>query len=325
MSGKVCRRLTEGCVKVSLVILLSFLLPRMIPGSPLFVTSDAHALNALLPAETFGTFREYFAPGRPLWEQFAIYLGHLCRLDLGYSFFYRLPVAKVIGARLGWTLFLSLTSVFIAAGLGMSLGVRLAVDEKQRLGEFAFRFVSLWQAVPVFVTAILFQVVACYRLGWLPAGGAYAPDAAGEGIVFVADVIRHALLPLTVLILAEMPGIFMLTYQVCRRISREHFVEMAYYLNIGEQERQDHYVLRNALPELLSKLNIQFLYAISGVLFVEAVFSYPGMGMLLRVAASARDYPLLQGLLLLLGLYGVMVNFLFSLVLQWASPRFHHD
>lgn len=320
------RQMLKGGLSVCLIVLISFALPRLIPGSPLFAAqTDLHALNSLLPEETFRAFSDYYAPDKSMGEQLMLYLGHLLRFDLGYSFYFRLPVTEVITARIAWTVFLALVSLIIAALIGVLSGVNLALAKNARRGKLALRFFSLCQSLPVFVTAIILQIIFCYRLGWLPSSGAYTPGAAVDGPAFIFDIAVHALLPLAILVVAEVPGIFLLTYSVSTRIRRAQYVEMAYYLNLSDKVVRHNYVLRNALPEVLSKLNIQFLYAVSGILFVEAVFSYPGMGTLLRIAASSRDYPLLQGILLCSGLYGLVVNWLFVLATKKISPQVRHD
>ncbi len=97
---------------------------------------------------------------------------------------------------------------------------------------------------------------------------------------------------------------------------------MAYYLNIDETQVHNKFIFKNIVPEILGKLNVQFIYAITGSLFAEAVFSYPGLGQLLKTAASGRDYPLIQGILILVCLYGLAVNLLFELILKNNTEKY---
>lgn len=312
----------KSLVYMLLILMFSFVLPRLIPGSPLFISdSDIYALNASLPEEAFNSFKEYYNPELPVSEQFLIYVKHLGTMDLGRSFYYKLPVIDLITSRISWTLFLSFVSIGISSLLGIPLGLYYAVKEAGG-GTFLLRIFTGLQAVPVFVLAIIFQMIFCFNLNLFPSSGAYTPGITTSSPGFAADVISHSVIPLLVLITVELPPIFILTYNICSKTKHEPYVEMAHYYNIREGFINYNYILKNSLPEILSKMNIQFLYAISGILFVEAVFSYPGLGSLLRAAAFSRDYPLLQGILLFTGGYGIVVNIVFEAIIKKVNPRF---
>lgn len=314
--------ITKSLVYLLIILAFSFVLPRLIPGSPLFISdSDVYALNASLPEEAFNSFKEYYNPERSVSEQFIIYVKHLGIMDLGRSFYYKLPVIDLITSRIFWTFLLSFVSIGISSGLGIPLGLYYAVKEGGR-GTVLLRIFTGFQAVPVFVLAIVFQMIFCFNLNLFPSSGAYTPGITAGSPGFAADVISHSVIPLLVLILAELPPLFILTYNTCSKTKHEPYVEMAHYYNIREGFINYNYILKNSLPEILSKMNIQFLYAISGILFVEAVFSYPGLGSLLRAAAFSRDYPLLQGILLFTGGYGIVVNFVFEAIIKKVNPRF---
>lgn len=312
----------KSLVYLLIILAFSFVLPRLIPGSPLFISdSDVYALNASLPEEAFNSFNEYYNPERPVFEQFLIYAKNLITMDLGRSFYYKLPVIDLITSRIFWTFLLSFVSIGISSGMGIPLGLHYAVKEGGR-GTFLLRIFTGLQAVPVFVLAIVLQMILCFNLNLFPSSGAYTPGIKAGALGFAADVINHSVVPLLILVLVELPPIFILTYNACSRTKYEPYVEMAQYFNVSEGLINYNYILKNSLPEILSKMNIQFLYAISGILFVEAVFSYPGLGSLLRAAAFSRDYPLLQGILLFTGGYGIMVNILFETIIKKVNPRF---
>ena len=97
---------------------------------------------------------------------------------------------------------------------------------------------------------------------------------------------------------------------------------MANYLNIAKEDINRKFIFYNMIPEILGKLNIQFIYAITGSIFVESIFSYPGMGHLLKIATSSRDYPLMQGILLLIAFYGLFVTLIFEFLLKRFTTRY---
>lgn len=315
------KTLKKTIVYVFLVASISFLLPRLIPGSPFFFShSDMNVLNTMMPDDNFTSFVQYYHPDKSVTEQFLLYLKDLLNFDLGRSFYYKLPVSDLLTGHLGWTIFLAFVSIGISSSVGISLGLFFAMKNGVKRVTWLNVFTGL-NSVPVFVIAIVMQMLLSYKFHLFPSSGAYTPGIRVGDAGWIVDVIRHAVLPLGVLVLAELPPTFILTYNTCLRTKNEPYVEMARYFHIEENIIQYKYILKNTLPEILSKMNIQFLYAISGVLFVEVVFSYPGIGTLLKTAAFSRDYPLLQGILLVTGAYGILINLIFELIIKKFNPR----
>ncbi|HBV67717.1 MAG TPA: hypothetical protein DEF04_05710 [Clostridiales bacterium] len=254
------------------ILLLSFILPRIIPGSPLsYAQYDTYILNQSLPEDTFNAFKDYYAPHEPLHKQFVIFIGHLLNFDLGYSFYYRISVIELIAGRLPWTLLLSFSSLIISSFIAISLGIKASLSGKH--SKLRILIMTGIQSMPAFLVAVLIQGILSYKLKLLPAWGAYTPGIEFFIREFYTDVLKHSILPLTTLILCEIPGIYFLTYNSTQKIKKENYVTMAYYLNIDEAQVQNKFIFKNIVPEILGKLNVQFLYAITGSLFAEAVFS----------------------------------------------------
>lgn len=302
-------------IYIFLILLISFILPRIIPGSPLsYAQNDTYILNQSLPEDTFNAFKEYYAPNKPISEQFFIYLYHLTSFDLGYSIFYKMPVISLISGRLPWTLILSFTSLFFSTFIAVSWGIKAALKEKS--DNLKLILMIGIQSMPAFLTAVVIQAIFAYKLKLFPAWGAYTPGIYFFTGKFFIDSLIHMILPLTALIICEVPGIFILTYNSTKKIKKENYVTMSYYLNIDEKQINKKFILKNIIPEILGKLNVQFIYAITGSLFVEAIFAYPGIGQLLKSAAGSRDYPLIQGILILTCFYGLAINFIFEIILK---------
>lgn len=131
----------------------------------------------------------------------------------------------------------------------------------------------------------------------------------------MADVLTHMLLPLIILILSEIPSVAIFAFSSTLRVKQAPFVAFAHYLNIAPMQVKLSFIIKNIVPDLMGKLNIQAIMCIMGSMFVEAVFSYPGLGQLLKNATNYRDYPLMQGILLISCLYGIVVNLIFELIL----------
>ena len=306
---------------IILVVLLSFLLPRIIPGSPLsYSHSDTYILNQSLPEETFNAFTEYYAPNETIIKQLYLYIKNLLSFDLGYSFYYKLPVSFLIMSRLPWTVMLASLSLIISTIIAIKFGIRSSLNNKN--AKLKIGFMLGIQSTPTFLIAVLIQGFLAYKLKLFPAWGAYTPGIEFFTPQFYLDVIKHIALPMLTLVLCEIPGIYILAYNSDQKIKKENYVTMAYYLNIDEKSINRKYILKNIIPEILGKLNIQVIYAITGSLFVESIFSYPGLGQLLKNATSSRDYPLIQGLLILVCMYGLIVSMIFEIILKKNSLKY---
>ncbi len=316
------RMLARNIALLAFLALLGFVLPRLIPGSPLTLTGEeTDALRLGLSSAAVERFAEYYAPDLPWHEQLARYFAQLLRGDLGYSFHYGLSVRELIQSRIGWTLGLSLSAIAIAVVIAIPLGIRLATSAQGRWPQATISVLLILQTLPDFLLAIIGQLVFSYQLGWLPSHGAYTPGLTKADAAYLASVAEHAILPLAVLVVSRVPGLALLTRNVVQAAKREPYVEVARFNGVNEARIRRSYILRNSLPEILGRLNIHLLYAVAGALFVEMVFSYPGLGILLRTAVSARDYPLVQGVFLVTCLYSIIINTLFEFVLAAVNPR----
>ena len=305
-----------------LLMVLGFLLPRLIPGSPLsFSGEEINVLNLRLPEDTFNRFKDYYVPEKPIIYQLLLYFQHLFRGDWGYSFHFGLPVKGIILSRVNLTLFLSITSIFLATSTALPLGAFMAISRNSAWHSFMLMSLVAVQSVPVFLLAILFQMFFAYQLGWFPSFGAYPPGMIPGDPEFVYSLARHSILPLLVLTLSGIPPVAILTRNVVQKVKGEFFVEQAYYFGIRSRIIRIYYILLNSMPEILGRLNIVFLYAVAGALFVEIIFSYPGMGALMKVAVESRDYPLIQGIFLVISLYSITVNLVFEIIFTKINPK----
>lgn len=315
--------LVQNFIFLLLLLAIGFILPRVIPGSPIFSDLDSiHVFNANMPEEAFNRFNEYYAPQKGLLEQFRIYLGHLLRMDLGYSFNFGLPVAEIISGRLGWTLFISIVSILMSYLIAVPIGILSGLKKGRAFDYVSTLFFIIVEAVPIFLIALLLQHKLGYRLRLLPTQGAYPIGIVPGEPGYIRDVLLHGIMPITAVVISMLPSTVILTRNIISRVAREPFVELAYYNNIKPVSIISAYLLKNSMPELLSKLNIQFIYAVAGVMFVEIIFSYPGMGLLLKTAVASRDYCLIQGVFLVVGCFGIGVNTIFGWINSQLFPRY---
>ncbi len=305
-----------------LIILLAFVLPRAIPGSPLFISdSDTHALNSSISRDNFLSFREYCGLDKSLGEQFIIYIKNIFSLNFGYSFYFKEKVITIIRSRIAWTIFLTGLSLVISTIIAIPLALNNSINDSRMRNRVTLRLLSAIQSIPSFLMAITIQLVFSYKLGLFPSSGAYTIGRSYEGFSYILDIFKHMFLPLMALILSSIPSIYIITYNVCKKTLEEDFIKMAYLYKIPIKYIKNKYILRFSLPEIVRKLNIHFLYLISGALFVETVFSYPGMGSLIKISVLNKDYPLIQALIIFIGVYGLVVNIIFDFIIESIKPR----
>ena len=297
-----------------LVIVISFVLPRLIPGSPLNVLAgEGSGYTETVPAALLEAFEQYFSPNEPMHVQFFRYLRNLAHFDLGISLSHRTPVAERIAVSIRWTLQLTIPTIVISTVLGLLLGVSMGLMKKKRGALLVPPLLTL-QSIPTFLMGALAQIVLAYRLRIFPAIGSVTPGMLPGDEGYFLDMLEHMTLPLSILIISEIPAIAIFSYNSTLRVKDMPYVSFAKYMNIDPGKIRWQYIVRNIMPDFLGRLNIQVVTCIVGSLFVETIFSYPGVGSLLRHAINYRDYTLMQGVLLVCSLYGVIVNFLFDIV-----------
>lgn len=309
----VLRLAMKYALYLAVIIFVSFALPRLIPGNPLFLLAGDHGVD--VPSSLLKQFEAYYEPDLPFVKQFVRYLKNLVNFDLGYSFYYKTPVIDRIAGAFKWTMLLSVPALLMSTNIAIAIGVRMGLSEKGRGASWLPPLLAL-QAVPTFLIAALAQTLLGYKWRIFPASGAYTPGMTPQSPGYGLDVLAHMLLPLIILIIAEIPSTAIFAYNSTLRAKKEQYVAFARYLGINKADVQRKFIVKNIMPEILGKLSIQAIMCVAGSLFVEAVFSYPGLGSLLKLATSYRDYPLMQGILLVSCLYGIAVNLVFEFILH---------
>lgn len=316
--GPLARRLARFVGLVCAVAVLNFLIPRALPGSP--IAAGGGADTALLPEAARRALRATYHLEDPLPSQFARYLGGLARGDLGWSLVTHRPVAAIVLERLPWTLFLVGGAVAAAAVLGGVVGWTAAWHGRRLPVRLATAGVVAVGALPEFLVAMMLIAVLASRLRIFPAGGALTPFAHAGGAAAVADVLWHAALPGLTLVAGLAPAFALLVRNAVVPVLGERYLTTALAKGLSPRRVAWH-VLRNALPPVATLLGLRLAAAIAGAAVVERVFAYPGMGWLLYEAVAARDYPVLQGVVLVSSLAVLSVTLALDLLAAVMDPR----
>ena len=277
---------------LAVVVVMNFLIPRMLPGSPVrtLIGEDAGSMTA---EQKMGILQAYHLT-EPLFVQFLFYLRDLFTGNWGVSYSKRLPIAQLLFPAAGWTLLLSGVTMVLSAFFGCLLGAWSARRGAKRRGIGTALFTAVCDAIPTFWIAVLLLAVFSAKLGWFPAYGAYDMWSGATGWARVADVAYHMVLPVAALVLTSLMPYFSTARFGVLQTQTQNYVHMACTRGVPRGRVRTHYILRNGLVGVFTMLMMDIGYLLSGSVLVETVFSYPGLGVLMRDAVAARDYPLIQ-------------------------------
>jgi len=316
------RRLGFYAVAAWVALTLNFFLPRLMPGDP--ATALFARFRGQLGPEAKQALRETFGlTHEPLWRQYLTYLGHALRGDFGISVaYFPAPVAHVIGTGLAWTIFLAGTAVIVSFAIGTLLGVAAAWWRRGWVDGLLPPALVFAGALPYFWLAMVVLYVLGFRLGWFPLGHAYSDDITpGWSAAFVADIARHAVLPVGTIVVATLGGWLLSMRNTMITILGSDYVNLARAKGLHPARVVLRYAARNALLPSVTGLGMALGFVLGGSLLTEVVFSYPGQGYLLVQAVRNQDYPLMQGIFLVITLAVLGANWLVDIVYLWLDPR----
>ena len=301
---------------------LNFFLPRLMPGDP--ATALFARFRGRLAPEAMSALRETFGlTNAPLLSQYATYLAHALRGDFGVSVaYFPSPVSQVIGTGLIWTVFLAGTAVLVSFVIGTLLGIASAWWRRGWLDTWIPSALVFLGAFPYFWLAMVALYVLGFTLRWFPLGHAYGDDLTPSfSLVFFADVVRHAALPVGTVVLATLGGWLLSMRNTMITILGSDYVNLARAKGLAPSRVMLRYAARNALLPSVTGFGMALGFVLGGSLLTEIVFSYPGQGYLLVQAVRSQDYPLMQGIFLVITLAVLGANWVVDLVYLWLDPR----
>lgn len=318
----IIKRLGFYLVAAWVALTLNFFLPRLMPGDP--ATALFARFRGVLGPEALDALRETFGlTDAPLIIQYFTYLGHVLQGDLGMSVaYFPTPVLDVIRGGLVWTILLAGTAVILSFIIGSLLGVAAAWWRFGRVDTLVPPLSALLGAFPYFWLAMVALYVFGFRLGWFPLGHAYG-DAVTPGfnLAFIADVVRHAVLPVGTVVIATIGGWLLTMRNTMVSVLGMDYVNLARAKGLSPSRVALRYAARNALLPSVTGFGMALGFVLGGSLLTEIVFSYPGQGYLLVQAVRSQDYALMQGIFLVITLAVLGANFLVDLVSLWLDPR----
>ena len=303
-------------------ITINFFLPRMMKGDP--ISAYLQKNQGKISPEAADALRTLFGldTGKSLFEQYIDYWRLLLSGDLGRSFSHGLaPVTDVIGTALPWTVGLvgiaTILSFIIGTAAGAIIGWR-----RGRASELAIPAANFFSSVPYFWMGLIAIAVFSSALGWFPASHAYSKGAhPGFTLEFIGDVIYHGTLPALTIVLASLGGWMLGMRNMMITVLDEDYITVAQAKGLSPARVVTRYAARNAMLPQLSSFALSLGFIVGGTLVMELVFSYPGVGKLLLDATNAKDYPLMQGLFLVITLAVLLANILADAAYAILDPR----
>jgi peptide/nickel transport system permease protein len=320
----VYRRFAFYLVALWASVTLNFLLPRLIPGSPLDafmarfhdqLKNNPHMMDSL--RSVLG------GSNASLPVQYVQYLGSLLHGDFGVSYSqFPARVSDILAATVPWTLFLAGVSTILAGVIGTLLGILASWRRGGVIDAVLTPLTMFSQSLPPFFVALVLLYFLGFVAGWFPLQHAYGDTVhPGFNLAFLADVAWHATLPVLAIMLLSLGGWMLGMRSVMINVLADDYITMAQAKGLSDRRVMLTYAARNALLPQLTSFAITVGYVVSGLLLIEYVFSYPGVGYTLVNAVEATDYPLMQALLLLITLAVLLANLIADLLYARLDPR----
>ena len=307
---------------LALTVALNFMLPRMMPGSPMVFLAGEDV--GFLTQEQRAQLHALHGLDQPRWKQFVTYAANLARGQLGYSFQRGRPIAAMIGERLPYTLLLVGFGLVLATIIGVALGA-LAAWRRGSAADFGTLGVAmLFESVPSFWLGMILIAVFAARLGWLPIFGAETAGVSLYGWAHLVDRARHLVLPLSTLVLITIPGVFLIMRYSMLSVLGERYIATARAKGVAEIIVLRRHAVRNALLPVATVFMLNLGFIVGGATVIETVFSYPGIGRLLYEAVLNRDYPVIQGTFLIITVSVIAANLVCDFLYPLIDPRVRH-
>jgi peptide/nickel transport system permease protein len=313
MLGYVFARLAATIPVMGIVALVVFAMLRLTPGDPAAIIAGDDATT-----EQLEKIRTQMGLDRPLYTQFVVWLTQILRGDLGVSLISGVPVSSMIAERIGPTLALSITIILFSVAVAVPLGLLAAWRQGTVLDRAVSATSVLGFSVPVFVTGYLLILLFAMKLRWLPVQG-YAPLSAGFW-----PFLERLILPTLALGTAYVALIARITRTSVLEVMGEDYIRTARAKGIKEVAVLLRHALRNAAVPIVTIIGVGITHLIGGVVITESVFNYPGLGRLVVEAVLARDYPVIQGLILLFSFAYILINLAIDMLYTVLDPRIRY-
>lgn len=311
-------RLLQALLLILTVVVLNFVLVHAAPGDPVETIAGA---SGGMTEEIKAELRKSYGLDQPLPVQLGVYVARIAKLDLGYSYFFNLPVSGLIAERIPATLLLVLSAVLWAFLAGTALGVLAARRPNGWLSQSITVLSLVGFAAPVFWSGMMLVIVFASIWPIFPVSDMRSVDSSGGGFMDVLDVAHHLVLPSLTLGLVYLAQYSRLARASMLEVLGADFIRTARAKGLAERVVLYKHALRNAVLPVITVLGLQFGNVMAGAILVETVFNWPGLGRLAFEAVLRRDYPTVLGVLLFSSVVVLVMNQLTDLCYRLVDPR----
>ncbi len=310
-------RLVQAVPLLFVVMTVNFVLIHTAPGDPILLLIGEGAASEELIEQT----RAEFGLDRPLHVQFFSYVGNVLQLNLGYSLRYRQDVFDLILSRLPASLLLMGTAFLVSSSAGILLGLYAGTRKDSLADRVAVILSILGYSMPVFFLGLLVLIVFALHLGWFPTQGMYDIRNPQEGWGLVKDVAHHLVLPVITYSAFQLALIFRVTRVKMQQVMAEDYIVTARAKGVREGRVVFRHAVPNTLLPIVTILGLNLEWLLAGSVLTETVFAWPGLGRLMFDAVSARDFPLLMGLFVVISAFVIIVNLMTDILYRFIDPR----
>ena len=298
------------------VSVIIFMVLHLAPGDPAEIMLGSQATQADLER-----LRAELGLTQPLHVQYVHWLGLVARGDLGRSIWMKRPVLGEVLTRFKATLVLTSAALVLSTAGGLALGITSAIRPNSALDRLSAVASLFGASMPVFWLGIVLMVIFALWLGWLPASGMFAPYGGGD----LRDLLLHLALPAVTLAAASVTIIARLTRSTMLETLGQDYIRTARAKGVVERAVVLRHGLKNALIPIVTVVGVQAGYLLGGAVLTETVFAWPGVGTLMVQGILARDFPLVQGCVLVVALSFVVINLVVDLLYAWLDPRIRYE
>ncbi|MDP2948992.1 MAG: ABC transporter permease [Chloroflexota bacterium] len=321
----IVKRVGMLLVVIISAISINFAIPRLMPGDPIQQKMDQMAAMGGT-GDVQGMVQEYrqkFGLDQPVWKQFFRYWGDLLQGDLGYSLSnYPQRVSTVITGALPWTTGLLVTAILITFVLGILMGAVMAWPSAPRGLRGIVPVFLVLHAVPYFLLGIILLFFFAVSVRVFPGGGGYSFGTALQfNLASIADVLKHAVLPAASIVLAGIGGWALGMRGMMISVLGEDYINLAEAKGLRRRRIFLWYGARNAILPATTSLAMSLGHVVTGAVLVEMIFAYPGIGHQLYRAIGAKDYTVIQGIIVVLVVWLAVTLFIMDLIYPLIDPR----
>lgn len=317
------RRFFFYLVALFVAITINFLIPRLMAGDPVQIMFSRFQ-GRVNPEAMESLYRTFGFVSGPIHEQYILYMSNLLQGNLGTSVaYFPVPVSSVLGTGLAWTLRLVGLATILSFGIGALLGILAAWRRGRFIDSYILPITSVLSSFPYFWLAMLVLYTFALGLGWFPLGHAASDDIRQNwgDPNYVMSVIHHMILPATTIVITSIGGWMLGMRNNMIGVLSEDYITLAQAKGLSDRRVMMTYAARNAILPSLTGFAMSLGFVLGGALLTEIVFAYPGMGYILLTAVNTRDYPLMQGVFLMITIAVLIANMIADVAYVLLDPR----